>query len=84
MPPISGPSVGTTTITVATSPIIAAARLRSNKSRMMARPMTMPVEAPTACRMRATISVLTFDIANASRLAKTVSAKPASSTGRRP
>ena len=57
-PPISGPNVGATTITVATSPIIEAARSRSNRSRMMARPTTMPAEAPSACRMRATISAV--------------------------
>jgi hypothetical protein len=83
-PPISGPSVGTTTITVATRPSIEAARLRSNKSRMMARPITMPAEAPSACRMRAKIRPQTLEATIAKRLAAAVSANPAISTGRRP
>src|SRR6185369_3476335 len=44
-PPISGPKVGTTTMTVATRPSIDAARFLSNRSRMMARLTTMAAEA---------------------------------------
>ena len=55
----AAPTIGATTITVATRPIIDAARSRSNRSRMMARPTTMPVEAPSACSMRAAIRLPT-------------------------
>jgi len=48
MPPISGDTIGAITIAVVTSPIMPAARSRSYRSRMMARPMTMPVDAPAA------------------------------------
>ena len=83
-PPIKGPSVGTTTMTVATSPSIAAARFRSNRSRMMARLTTMPAEAPNACSTRATIRLPTVPTDIASTLAAAVSARPIRTTGRRP
>ena len=67
-----------------TQPIIEAARLRSNRSRMMARPTTMPAEAPNACRMRADDQAADRVPAIAARLAAAVSARPASITGRRP
>ena len=40
---------------------MAAARLRSNRSRMMARPTTMPADAPSACSTRAKIRLSTVD-----------------------
>lgn len=83
-PPMSGPSVGTTTMTVATSPNIAAARFLSNRSRMMARLTTIPAEAPSACSTRAAIRLPIVPTTIARTLATVVSAKPASSTGRRP
>jgi hypothetical protein len=48
---------------------------------MMARPITMPVEAPTACTMRAAISAPIEEVAMATSEAST---SPASTTGRRP
>ena len=84
MPPISGATMGATTMTVATSPIIEAARSRANRSRMIARPMTTPVEAPSACRMRNAISPVMVDAAIEATLDTTVSARPARTTGRRP
>jgi hypothetical protein len=83
-PPTSGPSVGATTITVATRPSTEAARSRLNRSRMMARATTMPAEAPIACRIRAAITLSTVGMTIAIRLATTVSPRPPSMTGRRP
>ncbi len=83
-PPIRGPSVGTTTITVETRPSMEAARSRSNRSRTMARLKTTPAEAPSACSTRAAIRAPTVPTAIASRLAAAESARPAISTGRRP
>jgi len=51
---------------------------------MMARPMTMPVEAPIACMTRAMISAPIEDAAMAASEATTLSVSPASTTGRRP
>ena len=84
MPPISGATIGAITMAVVTSPIIEAARSRSKRSRMMARPITMPVEAPTACTKRATISAPIEEAAIAASEATTLRLRPASTTGRRP
>ena len=51
---------------------------------MMARPITSPVEAPSACRPRAAISPPMLDIAIASTLDKAVIVRPTITTGRRP
>ena len=51
---------------------------------MMARPITMPAVAPNACTVRATIRPVIEVAASAAKLATTVSASPASITGRRP
>ena len=51
---------------------------------MMARPMTMPVEAPTAWITRAPISAPIEEAAMAASEATTLSVSPASTTGRRP
>ena len=75
-PPISGPKVGAATITVATSPSTEAARSRPNRSRMMARATTMPADAPTACRMRAAITLSTVGMTIAITLASTVRPSP--------
>ena len=69
---------------VATRPIIAADRSRSNRSRMMARPMTTPVAAPIACSTRMRMNVVASGVAIAARLATPVKARPPSTTGRRP
>jgi hypothetical protein len=84
MPPTIGASIGAITMAVVTSPIMPAARSRSSKSRMMARPITMPVEAPAACTMRAAISAPIEAANSAPNEATTDSASPASTTGRRP
>ena len=83
-PPTNGATIGATTIAVVTSPITAAARSRSYRSRMMARQMTMPPEAPTACTTRAKISQPIELAQIAATDATTLSASPASITGRRP
>ena len=51
---------------------------------MTARPTTMPAVAPKACAVRATIRPVIELVASAAKLATTVSARPASMTGRRP
>ena len=51
---------------------------------MMARPITMPVEAPTACNVRTAISAPIEEAASAASAATTASDRPASTTGRRP
>ena len=51
---------------------------------MMARPITMPVEAPIACTTRAPISAPIEEAAMAASEAMTLSVSPASITGRRP
>ena len=81
---MSGAKLGTITITVATRPSTEAARSRSNRSRMMARPTTIPVEAPIAWRMRATIRLSTVARTTARRLTAAVKAMPPIMTGRRP
>jgi hypothetical protein len=83
-PPRAGATIGATTIAVVMRPSIAAERSRSNRSRMIARPITMPADAPTACSMRAAISSVIELAAMAATDAPTLSARPASSTGRRP
>ncbi len=80
-PPVSGASVGTTTMTVATRPSIEAARLLSKRSRMMARLTTRPAEAPTACSTRARIRLCTVEISTALMLASAVIVSATSSTG---
>ena len=50
----------------------------------MARPMTMPAAAPTACTMRVTISASIDVAAKAASEASMFSVSPASTTGRRP
>ncbi len=51
---------------------------------MMARLTTMPVAPPSACRKRAAISCGSVCASEQPMLAATISARPASSTGRRP
>ncbi len=51
---------------------------------MIARPSTMPTVAPNACRVRARMMPVIEVAASAAKLATTVSARPASITGRRP
>ena len=51
---------------------------------MMARATTIPADAPTACRMRAAITLSTVGMTMAITLANTVSPSPVSITGRRP
>src|SRR5690349_14575036 len=51
---------------------------------MMARPITMPVEAPKACAVRAATRAYTLVADAAARLVSTVTTKPPSRTGRRP
>ncbi|MGX1044176.1 hypothetical protein AB7M41_003882 [Bradyrhizobium diazoefficiens] len=53
-------------------------------SRMMARLTTMPVAPPSAWKKRAAISCGRFCAKMQATLAATISASPASSTGRRP
>ena len=51
---------------------------------MMARPTTSPVEAPSACRLRAMISPVMLLASSAPALVIAVSASPTMITGRRP
>ncbi len=51
---------------------------------MMARPTTSPVDAPSACRLRAMISPVMLLASRAAALITAVSASPARITGRRP
>ena len=51
---------------------------------MMARPITMPLEAPVACRMRAAIKAWIEPAAIAAIDANTLIVRPTSATGRRP
>ena len=55
-PPMVGAMAGATAIAMVIRAMAPAARSRSNTSRTMARPRTMPAQPPTACRMRPTIN----------------------------
>ncbi len=84
MPPTSGATIGMSTTTEVTSPIMEAACSRSYRSRMMARLMVCPVEAPSDCATRATMRPAMLAAKMAAVLATVASASPASTTGRRP
>ena len=76
--------MGATTMAIVTQPIMEAARSRSKTSRMMARLMTRPEEAPKLCSTRARMSDQALGATAAPTLMTKPSASAPMSTGRRP